>query len=1016
MKILFLHLSDLHIKTEEALSKTHIDKILDTLRMYGAFDRMILILSGDIAFSGNENQYKVANSLVERIIQEIKRKDIYSENVEIVCVPGNHDIEYETPPRSSDDLNKIYDEFSYDRHLTNELEKQNCFFEFSKRNGCFSEKSVFDRRIINIDGFAIEVNMVNSAVFSLKHNEDKGLHYIDQDAINTINTPSGADFVISIMHHAPEWYIDAQKEQLETALLCKSSLIFLGHEHRPGTKNCSYNDGAAAFIHAGGSLCHDSNWINSEFGIGVLNTDTLEYIAALLKWNESEHQYEVKDRFTRELPSKPSIEKILTIQESYRKELFSVAHRSFSDSSQDYYVFPRIEPETYEENETREFVELEEFVNEIQEQKRVLVTGANNYGKSLLLKNLFLRFSQMGKCVILCDIDTIRRKESSKILKTNFEDIYGEDFSDYTRFLQMPPENKVLIIDDIDQIKQHDFENYIAGVADQFGLMVFATKDIIDFDMLQRMKTALKSENSVAKYKIMPFFADKRRELVEKLVTLRSKKDPSIPVSDTVETLCESITLQKKYIALEPEFIINFVEYYCNNMGSTLSSDSTVFSKVFEANITTSLAAFKTKELSVDKLYKLLSMLARHIHFKKMYPIAEQEIISIVDAYNDEFDDVVKPLSFLDIVKKSKILVSDSEGYKFANRNHLAYFCAREVNFLYNATGDEADLRYLIEYCCFGINADILMFISYITDNTKILKLLLTMTRTLTEGWKEFDFKENCPSFLNFSYEDNEPAPSQDSKRQQEVAEVESEKAVSDKLQTIDIYDYKEEDIVKTINQLTRSVSLLAIIAKCLPSFEHNMNGPMRKDFVNELYSLPNKIYYLWAKETDEVYGELIEYLKEQESAEYQKQGSRKKVDVDLKFKLVASLILLDIYSIAVNYATRENSFRLLDKFPRTNITTYEIQNLMMVMRQKMSDRFVGDAIALHRKCDRDLPKFLTKSIVRHAYISMKSLDFKLLNKLNSEFYQVGRRGKKRSLKMEKTMMIKRSQKGKDRD
>ena len=72
MKILFLHLSDLHIKSQKAVSKNHIDKILDTLRIYGSFDKLFLIFSGDIAFSGESEQYKAGSSLVAYIFREIK--------------------------------------------------------------------------------------------------------------------------------------------------------------------------------------------------------------------------------------------------------------------------------------------------------------------------------------------------------------------------------------------------------------------------------------------------------------------------------------------------------------------------------------------------------------------------------------------------------------------------------------------------------------------------------------------------------------------------------------------------------------------------------------------------------------------------------------------------------------------------------------------------------------------------------------------------------------------------------
>lgn len=1010
MKILFLHLSDLHIKSKNAISKTHIDKLLDSLRIYGHFGKLFLILSGDIAFSGTSEQYSVGSSIVTLIFREIQKKCIYNGRIEIICVPGNHDIAYENPPRSAEDLNKIFNDFSYEEYLADELSKQQAFFEFSRKSDCFRTKSVFDRKLVDVGNFKIEINMVNSAVFSLRSAEDKGLHYIEQAAIDQLNTPTGAHFVISVMHHAPDWYIDSQKSQLETALLCKSSLIFFGHEHIIGTKNCSYNDRAAAFIHAGGALCNDQDWKNSEYEIGCLDTDTLFYSVNLFRWNNTEYQYEVIKEISKRLPSKPSIEKTLVVKEDYKVALFSNANRSFSTSSQDYYVFPRLEREAYEGDANKEFLDLDQFINEVQDKKRVLIIGPTNSGKTQLLKNLFVKFSEIGKCAVLCDIDTIKRKESSKIVKTNFEEIYGDNFSDYNRFLQLPPESKVLLIDDIDQIKRQDFENYISGQADQFGLMIFATKDVIDFDMLQRMKMVSKSDNAVMKYKILPFFADKRRELVERLVTLKHKKDPSINISETVDALCDSITLQKRYVTLEPEFIMNFVDLYCNNINAAMNSDASIFSKVFEANITTALSAYKTKELTVEKLYKLLSMLAHHIHFNKKYPISEQGIIDVVNAYNSEFGDIVQPLSFVEIAKKSKILFYDGEGYKFANRNHLAYFCAKEVIFLYSSTGKEEELRYLIEYCCFGINADVLMFISYITDNTRILQLFLEMTNKLTKDWAEFDFEKNCPEFLLFTLEDDNSPPALDSKAKQERETVELEKENSDKLQTIDIYDYKEDDIEKIVNQLIRSISLLAIVSKCLPGFEHNMNAKMRKDFVNEIYTLPNKIYSMWANEVDKVYQELIDYLKEQEYANYQQQGSKKEVSVEVKFKVVASLLLLDIYSISVNYATKDNSFRLLDEFDHTDNVTYRIQNLMMLERQKMSERFVHDSIYLHKNCNQSLPKFLIRHVVRYAYVNMKSLDFKMIDRLNSEFYQVE---KPENKKMEKTMMIKRLQSSK---
>ncbi len=986
MKILFLHLSDLHIKSDNAYCEFQIKKIIDSLRTAGSFDRILFVLSGDIAFSGERKQYRVANGILNKISIELQKQKIYTGPIEIVCVPGNHDIQFEDVPRTAEELNKIFTDYSYKKHLEAEFSKQSNFFYFAKNKNCFTDNTMLSQKIIDFEGFKIEINMVNTGLFSLVSQEDKGLHYIDQSCINKLNTPTGADFVISVMHHSYDWYIDAQKEQLEQALLCKSSLIFLGHEHKIATKQSSRNQ-QSAIIHAGGALCNDDDWTQSAYEYSVLDTDTYTYTIYPHKWDSQAAQYSNDSPIIQTLPLKPSIEKKLTVRDNYKNNLLRDSSCSLSTNFTDYFVFPRIETETYGDALSKEFLSIEPFVEELYSQKRVLITGANSSGKTTLLKALFLKLSE-DKCVIYCDIDTIKNKESSKIVKSNFEEIYGDDKESLVRYNQLPPENRVLIIDDIDQIKPRDFERYISSLAGEFGLMIFSTKKVIDLDMLERMKTALKTETAITKYKIAPFFSDKRKELVQKVILIKQKKDSSLDVQELTEKMCEAIKLQKRFISLTPDFIVDFVDYYCSNVGNISNSDSTVFSKVFEANITSILSPYKTKLLTIDKIYRLISMVAHYIHFNKKYPISEEEILGIISAYNEDNDDEIKPSSFLHIIQSCKILTESEYGYKFTNKNQLAYFAAREVNFLYNKTGNEENLKYLLQNACFGINADILMFISYITDNPRILGFLLYSTQTLTAEWQELNFNTNLPKFLVLNSVPDLPPPSTDSKQEAEQKEVSDEKQADKQLTTVDIYDYNEDDASKIMNQIIRALSLLMIISKCLPSFEHNMDAEMRRAFVNEIYQLPNKIYNVWAKETERDYNQIIEELKKEGTVEYEEQrrsGGLNKLQIE--FQLVSMALLLDIYNISAIYATKDNSFRLLHKYNYKAEETYQIQHLIMLEKQKMAEDFVTDAISMYQSSEKQLNKLLTKFVVRHAMVYMDALDFKKRDQLKSAFF-----------------------------
>ena len=147
-------------------------------------------------------------------------------------------------------LQEIRKSNKYESCLNDEFKKQSAFFDFANRNHCFANKGAFDRRILSFDDFKIEVNLINTGIFSILE-EDKGLHYLPKSCINELEQPSGANLVFTVMHHSPDWYIDDQKNTLEREIYNKSSLVFLGHEHFIGSKALSFAAEKQSQIQAG---------------------------------------------------------------------------------------------------------------------------------------------------------------------------------------------------------------------------------------------------------------------------------------------------------------------------------------------------------------------------------------------------------------------------------------------------------------------------------------------------------------------------------------------------------------------------------------------------------------------------------------------------------------------------------------------------------------------------------------------------------------------------------------------
>lgn len=62
MKIAFLQLSDLHLQDNQGAHPAKIQAIVDSFAVYAPFEGIVIVISGDIAATGENNQYKIAST------------------------------------------------------------------------------------------------------------------------------------------------------------------------------------------------------------------------------------------------------------------------------------------------------------------------------------------------------------------------------------------------------------------------------------------------------------------------------------------------------------------------------------------------------------------------------------------------------------------------------------------------------------------------------------------------------------------------------------------------------------------------------------------------------------------------------------------------------------------------------------------------------------------------------------------------------------------------------------------
>lgn len=248
MPLRILHLSDIHMTEhgfEQDLVLTTLASTIDKLGRIEAFD--LIIITGDIAYSGKKAEYDLAEAFIDKILQKAKCAQRH-----VFVVPGNHDVDRSRINQqeltffySFTDEPKLNEILSYEPARENILRKLSDYHDFSKRFlpsglavGPYGEYATRCRIVKGATEYTLGIIGLNSAFFSsAKHEEDKGKLAIGipQVTFCTGRLEEETDYIISMVHH-PFSAIHECDETSLNVLKRVSDIIAFGHRHKPNNE------------------------------------------------------------------------------------------------------------------------------------------------------------------------------------------------------------------------------------------------------------------------------------------------------------------------------------------------------------------------------------------------------------------------------------------------------------------------------------------------------------------------------------------------------------------------------------------------------------------------------------------------------------------------------------------------------------------------------------------------------------------------------------------------------------
>jgi len=300
----WLHLSDWHHRGKDFNRLVVRDALIEDLQNRVSISSNLstidfIIFSGDIAFSGQKEEYDAA---IEHLFKPVlEAVDLTPDRLFIV--PGNHDLnrkQFDLLPKAL--LQPFTSEEEVQNWLTDErkrrrlLEPFEAYHQFASMYTGQQQLAYTTIHILEINSKQIALLGLNSALMCGRNTNiqgevsDYGYLVVGEPQLHdALKEIGGADVRIAVLHHPFDWLTEFDRTRIEERLGHSCHFILCGHQHMPKVNLVRGTTGGCLIIPAGASydrrVATDARYVNA-YNFVHLDFAGAQGIVYLRRWSD----------------------------------------------------------------------------------------------------------------------------------------------------------------------------------------------------------------------------------------------------------------------------------------------------------------------------------------------------------------------------------------------------------------------------------------------------------------------------------------------------------------------------------------------------------------------------------------------------------------------------------------------------------------------------------------------------------------------------------------------------------